>query len=342
MLTIIFLFDRMNRRLLELHAFSLLRFFSQFQNFLELSGYEKNNGHVHPLICRVEASLAEAGVPKETFLVWQENIKTHFRRRNFLGLSIEDVPDMSVDVRPLLERIDTLQTVVLEMRAELNASYSKIQENNTMQSKTLEILTKLQSQVQDLASTSPHVTAQSSLQTATYTPSILPPRVPAPWPEVKFRQDQPYDAVFACKYKSSQISCEQTFKIWFLDQLPVAYSNMSDPAKKKKYKNQFSQIKTMVLVMIKNLESYPPPGSDAMSLTKLAAYSLSKIRARHNLDELPTRTRISQSRNIKGIKVDSIFKTGNYDNQPFPERTPQCIIEYFGKIPTTGSRMETG
>jgi len=114
--------------------------------------------------------------------------------------------------------------------------------------------------------------------------------VVSPWP-TKARQTERYDALVTNKYKGP-IPCHILFKLWFQDQLPVALENIPQGRIKRKLKNGFSETKTVVHVMLKNLNKYPTPEDD---LDVMVTSAMESIMQNHQLAKAPSRSRIATS-----------------------------------------------
>jgi len=146
--------------------------------------------------------------------------------------------------------------------------------------------------------------------------------VVSPWP-TKVRQTERYDALVINKYKGP-IPCQTLFKLWFQDQLPVAFENIPQGPTKRKLKNGFSETKTVVHVMLKNLKKYPTPEDD---LDVIANTAMQNIMQNHQLAKAPSRSRIATS-SRKG-DAPSLFIGGEYGRMDFPLDTPEAIKVYF-------------
>jgi len=146
--------------------------------------------------------------------------------------------------------------------------------------------------------------------------------VVSPWP-TKVRQTERYDALVINKYKGP-IPCQTLFKLWFQDQLPVAFENVPAGPVKRKLKNGFSETKTVVHVMLKHLDKYPTPEDD---LDVMASSAMKSIMQKHQLGKAPSRSRIATG--SRKSDAPSLFIGGEYGSMDFPLDTPEAIKAYF-------------
>lgn len=112
----------MHTGLRDLYGLSVLRFYKDFCEFLDAAEYKhKTNGFSHPFIQKVEESLSQAfgsvrrrppneGELEGIFQDWQDRVQRGFKRRNFYGMLLKEVPEMMVDARSILKQMDLLTT----------------------------------------------------------------------------------------------------------------------------------------------------------------------------------------------------------------------------------------
>jgi hypothetical protein len=324
------------------------RFFQNFEAFLKEASYD----HRHPFIARVESSLQEADIPPSMFQTWQEAIQRSFAQRNFYGMSLHEseVPDMlKVNAKPLLEHISLLKMVSKNQAEELKTLSNKFHQVVDKVGELVEKVEHLHTNIrgvliqQDELSNilvnhicvklgihepSASETAETLLalndgpDTNRTNPSLEGrPVAPVPWPHKQRLETVRYDT-FRSKYGRAPIPCESLFKVWFQDQLAVAYYNMDDTAKRKE-RNHFSISKAVVHMMLKSLDEYPKEDDD---LGKLAKQAVTKIKEVHNLEKVPSRSRMA----TKTKFGPSLFEEGDYMAKNFPDSTPDSVAEFFG------------
>ncbi|CAJ1957438.1 unnamed protein product [Cylindrotheca closterium] len=358
-------YDKMDTQLRHLHAFSVLRFYNDFTSFLKEAD---NNDAEHTFVIRVKSSLDEAGVSDEVFQKWQEDTTLAFKKRNFFGMSLKEVPEMLVNSKPLLEdfkkligvtRIQAERSDVLSTKFEQHST--KFEQHSTKfdeHSMKFDILgaqlDRVESKVDQLISllTGSAVGQQQLVGGGVeenHDTNLVCNRernnhhepvptsqhgisniTPVPWPDEP-RKELRYDTCFKNRYSSGKLTCQATFKCWFQDQLPVAFYNM-DNAARVKHRNHFSTSKTVVHMMLKHLPEYPDPKDD---LDVLAERAMSGIQEYHHLDKKPSRNQMACGRSKTRTKegVPSLFEKGDYMgatvDTPFSVSTPPDVVAFF-------------
>ena len=352
----------MDRHLRHLHGFSVLRFYQDFEQFLE-------DAQVQPgrqiFVQLVEHALQQAQVSTQMFESWQDQIRTKFKQRNWYGMSLHDVPEFEIDSKPLIEDMAKLKSAALHMSQDLHNledEAEKLDKKVEKLDKKVDSMIERQEQICSLlnrllngltnrgvpidfrepASLVAQVptTAQPSATAAAALASpeleVAPEIVPVPWPGQQTRNTNiQFDVVFKNRYQGS-VSCVLIFKAWFQNQLPVAFYNMEKAAQIKS-RNSFSSCKKVVDMMLKSLETYPGQDDD---LDVLANRAMSSIMASNGLEKEPTRSRMVTNSKQHGI---CLYDKGNYVERPFPQGTHDTVVKYFnarGNNPAGGKKRK--
>ena len=286
----------------------------------------------HPFVVRVLQSLEESGVSTDVFEKWQEQIRTHFRKRNFYGLKLDRGSEHQVDTRPLFGHFDSIRDVVLELSNTVSKLVEKVNAVVETQGSIVRLLDKMNNRLDHVERASPKPSSDSGeegLATGddqTGTLGDVHHGHPAPWPRQR-RQKQLYRAE---ELKREDI--RGIFKLWFQDQLPVRWYN--GEGGNRRSRNQFSAIKKVVEVLLKQLDEYPEPDCD---LEIVATLAVDRLMQNHSLVKMPSRSSIANNskRKIKtanggkSVLIPSLLEAGKYEEKGFPHGTPTCVEEFF-------------
>lgn len=314
---------RLEPKMRNLHGFSVLRFFQEFGKFLEDSKFQRQ----HPFVHRVHSALDAAGVSVELFQIWQKEIQDSFKQRNFYGMAISAVPEFTVGTKPLLETFSKIQMVtkclttqVQSLDKKLDTQDQKLDSLDKKMELIIQLLQNGRSTQEVCPSPHRHPLEQEQVPQQPNNSDSAAINARLPWPDVAMKANCCYHAGFKMKY-GGIVKCGIIFKLWFKEQLAVAWYKMSEKYRKT-CSNHFSICKTVVHVMIKNLDAYPKQDDD---LDALAVLALTRIRATHKLQKEPSKTQLATK--INGRR--SIFEEFEYATKDFPQGTPETVVEFF-------------
>ena len=360
----------MDQELMYLHGLSVLRFHEDFVESLKLHPPEDLLDELprHPFLYAVQEALSQASVSQETFAQWQKEVREGFQSRNAYALSLKQVPQMNVDARTLIGRMEQLERVGHNTGKQVDSTKDAIKElvslNKELVSLNKELLAvnkRSQARILRLEEMmSIHMLQHSG------SPPMLPPLpnaqnidqqedglmdgatndmgggvnqpvatiptgLPTPFPNQR-PTTMSYDVLVLQRYKDQAIPTPKLFLAWFVEQLPVAYENYKT-SRTSKGKN-----------LTKKEKNHHKTVKNHFSICKTAVHVLLK-----NLDSYPSEdddlealanqalASICERHNLSKIpprtrlagKTNSIFKEGNYVDLPFPGNTPDYILEYF-------------
>lgn len=325
----------MDKGLRRLYGFSVLRFYSDFNRFLEKAGYTGK----HPFVNRVEQSLRNATVEfdrnkmacrDEVFAKWQRQIKDAFTRRNFYGMMLQDLPedlDMQVDARPLLQEASAVKAVVLQTADNVQNIAKKLEEMEEQHAAKLKEMEKTQHAMRRLLESVQELVLENGpvRHNRPQPAAIIPPSPPKKMDRgsgTAFSAEETSNASNTCNVAGTCMTygnaapwptaprdpaafnpdhyngqtCVGLFKLWFRDQLPVRYSNMPDKRNNGKARNNFSAIKKVVHAMLTHLDHYPEEKDD---LNSLGTCAMGRLMTHNNLICPPSKSMLANGSSKK-------------------------------------------
>lgn len=326
----------MDPGLRDLYGLSVLRFYGDFCDFLEAANYKhKMDGISHPFVQKVEESMAEAihavhkrgATNNEVNAIlkrWQEQVQMGFKRRNFYGMLLKEVPEMMVDGRTILQQMDLLQAWSRNVADAIGKFEDRLAQIESTQQVTLRMLASIQDLImkQKVLGDETNVSSDGNLDPSDHAYPV--PFCGLPRTESKFDPT---------KYKGA--SCHCVFRLWFRDQIPVKYYNlMQGGAAGKTARNSFCIIKKTVHAMLKELDEYPHPEQD---LDELAAIAIGRMQKTLKMpaEEIKYKrigTTWMKTEDKKRVTKQSLFDEGGYAEKDFPSGTPPGVIKFFDNI----------
>jgi hypothetical protein len=314
------LFYRIDKEVLLLYGFSVLRFFGDFEMCMAVENHwtERNK---HPFVQRVQEATQQCGISDEVFNQWQADIIRSFKTRNAYALAIDKILDGPIESRTIIDMVHTMTNLIQSFGVKINDMSDTITSlKATINDASGNLQTIVDKKVDDV---------MEGFQNLNLGPGQF--RKEAQQGQEQHDEDAPPEPIILSSYSNLMRTGKEMPLLdiafyWFRYNTLQLYLNEKSRVVTKsegsKLRQHFSAIKSTMHVVIKNLNNYPDrmPSGEPNNIVLWERSLKSQLEAA--LETIRPQVERLNKNNVKKLVTE-------YKEKEFPEGTPEEVVLFF-------------